>query len=428
MRLVAPEERLRARAGVVTELEKCEPAVTDFLAEHADGAVLAQKRLQRILGILPDPVHHRVAAQPAGAAEIAGGVELRQTDAADLVGDRHLVGERIVDDGRVGPNHELVVVVGVRLVELARDFHGVQLRLLGEALADGATTAARRAGGAEVDRYELARPSRRDADDRLGERHRPELHLDGAVGQQRELRVRRPRGIEATHAAPGHGVLIGGGVAEDTAGAGARIEVGEERRDARRSGQQPGDVAVGAGAIFLLEGDIAVGVDERGRLRLSEKGKPEGDVQRHAVVVGEREAVAKSRAESAVDAAHIVATAAVPGEAQSQVAQVVGVWRLDEVAFVLHDGYLADVNRVTPGRRRIGAAAARAGGVEPQGVEQAPARVAVDAFRFPDGQAGGGSRRRLDVPAVGLSGGSGADFLRAGTTAGRRGWSAAGPA
>ena len=47
--------------------------------------------------------------------------------------------------GGVGPDHQLIVVVGVRLVELARDFDRVELRLLGEPLADGAAAAAGRA-------------------------------------------------------------------------------------------------------------------------------------------------------------------------------------------------------------------------------------------------------------------------------------------
>ena len=56
---------------MVAELEEGEPPVADFLAEHADGVVLAEERLQRILRDAADPVHHRVAAQAAGAAEVA---------------------------------------------------------------------------------------------------------------------------------------------------------------------------------------------------------------------------------------------------------------------------------------------------------------------------------------------------------------------
>ncbi len=225
--------------------------------------------------------------------------------------------------------------------------------------------------------------------------------------------------------------MIGGGVAEDAAGAGARVEVGEEGRDTRRPGQQPGDVAVGAGAIFLLEGDVAVGVDERGGLGLAEEGEPEGDVQRDAVIVGEREAVAESRAEGAVDPAHVVAAAAVAGEAQPEVAEVVDVGRLDEIALVLHDGNLADVDRVTSGGRGVGTAdAAGPGRVEPQRVEQATARVAVGALRLAKSEvAGRRGGRGLDVRAVGPGGGSGADFLRTGAAAGRRrGCGSAGPA
>ena len=86
--------------GVIAELEEREPAVADLLSENAHRVVLAEERLERIFGILANPVHHRVAAQPAGAAEVAGRVELRDADAADLVGDGDFVGKCVVDDCR----------------------------------------------------------------------------------------------------------------------------------------------------------------------------------------------------------------------------------------------------------------------------------------------------------------------------------------
>ena len=130
------------------------------------------------------------------------------------------------------------------------------------------------------------------------------------------------------------------------------IEVGEERRDARRAGQQPRDVALGARAVLLLERDVAVGVDERGRLRLRRRRRSRtatfsGTLSSSVSV----EPCAEGGAERAVDAAHVVAAGAVAGEAQAEVAQVVGVGRLDEIAFVLDDGDLADVDGVAPGGR-----------------------------------------------------------------------------
>ena len=96
-------------------------------------------------GILSEPVHDGQAAQPAAAAEVARRVVDVDADAADLVGDRRLVGERVLDDGGVGPQDQLIEVVGVRLVELARQRDEIELALLGEALADRADAARRSA-------------------------------------------------------------------------------------------------------------------------------------------------------------------------------------------------------------------------------------------------------------------------------------------
>ena len=58
VRLVAPEQRFRSRAGVIAEIEEGEPPVADLLPEHADRVVLAEERLERIFRVLADPVHH----------------------------------------------------------------------------------------------------------------------------------------------------------------------------------------------------------------------------------------------------------------------------------------------------------------------------------------------------------------------------------
>ena len=72
-------------------------------------------------------------------------IEDVEADAAHFVGDRRLVGERVGDERRVGPDHELIVVVGVRAVELPRQRHEIELRLPREPLADGRRSAGGRA-------------------------------------------------------------------------------------------------------------------------------------------------------------------------------------------------------------------------------------------------------------------------------------------
>ena len=132
-------------AGVIAELQERQPAMADFLAEDADACCSRRgTSAAGSSGILANPVHHHEAAQPSGAAEIARRVEDVDADAADLVGHGRLERERVVDDRRVGPDDQLIVVVGVRLIELAGDLDRVELRLLGEPLADGAGAAGRR--------------------------------------------------------------------------------------------------------------------------------------------------------------------------------------------------------------------------------------------------------------------------------------------
>jgi hypothetical protein len=152
------------------------------------------------------------------------------------------------------------------------------------------------------------------------------------------------RRFETANAAPGHGVLIGGGIAIHAAVAGAWVEIGKERGDAWRTGEQPRDISIGARAILLLERDVAVGVDEGGGLCLAEEREPERDVQLNAVVVGKREAVAECGPQPTVDATNVIAAGAVTSEAQAKVSQIVRVWRFDQVAIVLHDRDLADVD------------------------------------------------------------------------------------
>ena len=186
----------------------------------------------------------------------------------------------------------------------------------------------------------------RDADDGVGQiDRRAVLHLDRSVGQQRRLGGGRARRVEAADVAPGDGVLVGRRVDEHAA-AGARVEVGEERRDARRAGQQAADAAVRAGAVAFAKRDVAVGVDEGGPLvrRVERKGK--GHVRAHAVVVCEGDPAADGGPERGVDlrgrrsrpAALRVKRMPMPFRSK-----VLG--GNDEIAFVVEHGDVADVAR-----------------------------------------------------------------------------------
>ena len=118
-------------------------------------------------------------------------------------------------------------------------------------------------------------------------------------------------------------------------------------------------------------------------LRSPVEGEAEADVHLGAVIVGQRQPRAEARPEGAIDSADVVAAGAVTREAESEIAKIVGIRRLDQVAFILNHGDLANVDRVAAGGEAGRAAdPVRARLVEPQRVEQAPARIAVDALRL----------------------------------------------
>ena len=200
--------------GVVAELQKREPAVARLLAEQAERVVLAEELLRRVVRVLAEPVHDDQAAQPSGAAEIGGQIVGVDADAADLVLHRRLVRECVGDERRVGPEHELVVVVGMRLVELRRQRDEVELR-------HAARTARRPppappAVGPGSLRLTVRKSPVLPGDSptiasRSGDAGRVN-HLDRAARQQRRLDGRRPRRVEPAHVAPGDGVPIRRGV------------------------------------------------------------------------------------------------------------------------------------------------------------------------------------------------------------------------
>ena len=86
--------------------------------------------------VLKKPVFYFYAPQGFGTSKLAGRIEQRRAEALDIVRDGNFVSERILDERRIGPDDDLVVVVGMALVELPQPRHRVELRAGGEALAN----------------------------------------------------------------------------------------------------------------------------------------------------------------------------------------------------------------------------------------------------------------------------------------------------
>ena len=85
------------RAGVVAEVEERQPAMADFLAEHAERVVLAEEALRGSSGYLPmKSMTAKLRSRPA-LPKSRDGVEGVDADTADLVGDGRFVGERVRD-------------------------------------------------------------------------------------------------------------------------------------------------------------------------------------------------------------------------------------------------------------------------------------------------------------------------------------------
>jgi hypothetical protein len=153
----------------------------------------------------------------------------------------------------------------VRLIELLRHRDEVEIGLRRKALADGSAAAAD--GGprrvADVHRAEDAGFTRRHADHGARGLHGGAIdELDRSIAGQPQLDVDAIGGaVELGHVTPGDDQGITVGPSKDP-GPLRRIEVGEDRRDPRRSGQEPGDVPIGTGVILGDEGDVAVGIEK----------------------------------------------------------------------------------------------------------------------------------------------------------------------
>jgi hypothetical protein len=233
VRVVAAEQRARIGAGPIAEVHVREPPVADLLPQHAQRVVLAEKLRRRIVGILDQRVHDDEGPQAAGAAQLPADVEDVLADTAYFVRDRELVGKGVADERLIGPQQDLIVVVRVRLVELLRDGERVERIGLREPLGNRARS--RAVAARHVHERDVARAARRDADDRVGDVDRvAELHLDAAVGQQRRLHV---VAASESNARTLHQVTCTDPDAALTKifPVPRRIEIGEERRDARRS-------------------------------------------------------------------------------------------------------------------------------------------------------------------------------------------------
>jgi hypothetical protein len=195
-----------------------------------------------------------------------------------------------------------------------------------------------------------------------------------------------------------------------TPDAGGRIEIGKKRRNPRRAGQQPCNVAIRARVVLFFERDVAVGIDECIRLILPVVREVERHVQLTAIVVRQRQPCAEIRAEAALDPPDVVSAGAVSGETKTQAAKIVRVWRFDQIAFVLDHRDLSHVDVVSSGGERLNLGdAAGPGLVQPQRVQHAASRVAVEDVFLARDQV----RRRLrwSIDGLGLQPGCRARIL-----------------
>ena len=139
-----------------------QPAMADLLPEHAQRVVLAEELRRRD----PPGTCPASPSRPATAA-------CRRSRSSGMMSKMswpmprtsfvivQLVGKGVADERLIGPQQDLVEVVGMRRVELLRDREGVDGVRLREALDDRA--AARPGPGRQVDERDVGRVAGRNA-------------------------------------------------------------------------------------------------------------------------------------------------------------------------------------------------------------------------------------------------------------------------
>jgi hypothetical protein len=322
------------------KVQRRAPAVAGLVRDQRHRGVLAVDARVWVARVLRERVHQHHARQPPSvAAVLRGEVEDVLADAADLVLDAALEGERVgVGHPRVGPEHELVVVVAELRVERPRRADEVDRALAREALAHGGRAArARRARCREVERGKGRGGARRERDDGVVQRRgRVEAHFDAAAGQQGRLR-RHLRGVvEVGHAAPGH--REGEGL-ELTKMPPLRLGSRSAKNSAARGGPdstRPSERS-SLPTSPRVKVRFPVRVHESRAARRAEEAEAERQLLLGARVVGEREPSAQVGAEARAHPGHVVAALAVGLEAQAYPAEVEVVCADHERAVVVQD-------------------------------------------------------------------------------------------
>ena len=182
--------------------------------------------------------------------------------------------KRLRSQRRVGPDDELIVGVGMSPVELARD----RARDRGRPAGKRSPTAP---APPETAWWRLVlRSTGRNVSVSPGETAAiasVAVNAGASAYFISIVTIRKERGldsdqagrIEHPHATPGGGKRIGAERTKTVPPADG-IQVGKERRDARRAVQQPADMRDGS-SDRLAKRDVAVGVDQRQRLRACHK-------------------------------------------------------------------------------------------------------------------------------------------------------------
>ena len=262
---------------------------------------------------------------------------------------------------RVGPEDELVVVVGELRVEAARGGDEVERGLGGEALAHRAGAArprpplaaerstAAKAPVAPGDRATTASFSVVEASIRIS---------TAPPGRRLACAVTLP---VASKSGTAHQVTVKASGAAFTKtpppADGSRSAKKGATRGAPES-TRPRERAVGRD-VALAEGQVAVGVDEGRRAGGSVEGEGEAEGLLARGVVGEPDPPAEVGAKAAARATHVVAALAVRVEPQRGAAEVEGVRADDDRAVVAHDRDVAGPRGGRRGRARGDAAVAR---------------------------------------------------------------------